>query len=132
MLLFAVTVLGNLHGDTLRIRMIRGIHEEGVTPPVLRDIEAMMRNTLAFKTYALDAEARLPLPANGDLRKLSVYDVTCTGPAERLNVKVVRLGKLILSTVATVRPDNPVILGGFPAREGGMRMFVLTIAPDSK
>ena len=124
---------GGLQAATLRIRMIRGSHEEGQTPPALADIADMMRNTLAFKTYALDAEARMPLPADGRVVKLRVYDVTCTGPAERLKVSIVRRDKRVLDTVASVRPGHPVILGGFPARRGeGVRMFVLTIAADDK
>jgi hypothetical protein len=117
-----------LRAETLHIRMIRGSHEEGATAPALADIAAMMQNTLAFKTYALDAETHIPLPANGATRPLRVYEVTCSGPAERLNIKITRLGKRILATVATVRPGHPVVLGGFRARKGGgMRMFVLTV-----
>lgn len=124
---------GSLQAETLHIRMIRGSHENGQTPPGLADIAAMMRNTLAFKTYALDAEARLPLPADGQAVKLRVYDVTCTGSAERLKVSIARRDKRVLDTVAAVRPGHPVILGGFPARRGeGVRMFVLTIADDDK
>ncbi len=118
--------------DTLRIRMIRAGFEEGLTAHALLDVMAMMKNTLAFKTYTLDAEARLPLPADGAVARLRVYEVTCKGNADRLSVHIVRRGKRILSTEATIRPGHPVILGGFPARSKGMRMFVLTVEPDPK
>lgn len=135
LLLLPVLLLGALQtvqAETLHIRMIRGSHEEGTTAPALADIAAMMQNTLAFKTYALDAETRIPLPADGTPRSLRVYAVTCTGSAERLKIGITRLGKRILSTVATVRPGHPVVLGGFRARKGGgMRMFVLTVESSS-
>lgn len=134
-LLLACLLLGILQAvqaETLHIRMIRGSHEEGTTAPALADIAAMMQNTLAFKTYALDAETRIQLPADGAPRSLRVYSVTCTGSAERLKIGITRLGKRILSTVATVRPGHPVVLGGFRARKGGgMRMFVLTVESSS-
>ncbi len=126
-------ITASAHGaEALRIRMIRASNEPTETPAVLADVVAMMKNTLAFKTYALDAETHFVLPAKGELKKLRIYEVTCSGPASQLSVKIVRKGQSILSTVATVRPGQPVILGGFPAREGGMRMFVLTVSRGNK
>lgn len=128
-----MAITASAHGaEALRIRMIRGSNVPGATPAALADVVAMMANTLAFQAYSLDAEVHFDLPAKEDMKLLRVYEVTCSGPASQLNVKIVRKGKRILSTVATVRPDHPVILGGFPAREGGMRMFVLTVVPDTK
>ena len=123
---------GPLSADTLRIRMIRAVQEasEGVAP-ALHDVLPVLRSTLAFKSYLLDADATLPLPANGELARVGIYQVLCEGAADRLTVQIRRGGKRILRTVATVRRDQPVILGGFPARSGGTRMFILTVEADS-
>ena len=119
---------GRLSADTLRIRMIRAVQEasEGVAP-ALHDVLPVLRSTLAFKSYLLDADATLPLPANGELLRVGVYQIICEGIADRLTVQISHGNKRILRTVATVRRDQPVILGGFPVRTGGARMFVLTV-----
>jgi hypothetical protein len=132
LLLLVLLPLG-LTAETLRLRMIRASHDEtaGIDPG-LTDVQPVLRNTLAFKSYALDADELLPLPANGDLVRLRFFRVICEGPADRLTVQILLGQKRILRTVATVRRDQPVILGGFPARPEGIRMFVLTVVPDAK
>lgn len=126
--LVALLAAAQLEAETLRIRMIRATHEEseGVAPE-LQDVLAVLRGTLAFRSYVLDADATLPLPANGELARVGVYQVLCEGGADRLTVQIRLGGRRILRTVATVRRDQPVILGGFPARPGGSRLFVLTV-----
>ena len=130
--LVALLAAAQLEADTLRIRMIRATHEEseGVAPE-LQDVLAVLRGTLAFRSYVLDADATLPLPANGELARVGIYQVLCEGAADRLTVQILRGSKRILRTVATVRRDQPVILGGFPARSGGTRMFILTVEADT-
>jgi hypothetical protein len=122
---------GRLSADTLRIRMIRAVQEasEGVAP-ALHDVLPVLRSTLAFKSYLLDADATLPLPANGELARVGIYQVLCEGAADRLTVQILHGSRRMLRTVATVRPDQPVILGGFPARPEGTRMFILTVVPE--
>ncbi len=133
LLSFALTFLlaagGPLAADTLRIRVVRATPEaaDGVAAG-LQDVLPVLRRTLAFKSYQLDGEATLPLPANGGLARVGVYQVICDGTADRLTVQIRHGNKRILRTVATVRRDQPVILGGFPVRTGGARMFVLTVA----
>ena len=126
-LILLLTASGQLAADTLRIRMIRATPEaaDGVAPG-LQDVLPVLRRTLAFKSYQLDGEATLPLPANGELLRVGVYQIICEGIADRLTVQISHGNKRILRTVATVRRDQPVILGGFPVRTGGARMFVLT------
>ncbi len=129
-LLIALAWLQPLAAETLNIRMIRGCHEVEETPHELNDIATTLQKTLAFKGYLLDATATVNLPADEAKATLRIYEVTCSGTAERLTIKIMRRNKTILDTVATVRPGRPVILGGFPARNNeGVRMFVLTVAP---
>ena len=116
--------------DTLRIRMIRASLDEAETPAELLDIVAMTRNTMAFKSFSLDAEETLPLPTSGGVRELKVYRVECSGDSEKLAVKITRRDRCIIRTEVAVRRGRPIVLGGFPARfGGGVRMFVLTLEP---
>ena len=130
-LLLCLSAAGRLAAGTLRIRMIRATHDEAAgVAPALQDVLPVLRSTLAFRNYTLDADEALPLPATGELVRLGVYQVLCEGDADRLTVQILLGSRRILRTVATVRPDQPVILGGFPARPEGTRMFILTVVPE--
>ena len=131
-LLLCLSAAGRLAAGTLRIRMIRAAHDEAAgVAPALQDVLPVLRNALSFRNYALDADEALPLPATGELVRLGVYQVLCEGDADRLTVQILLGSRRILRTVATVRPDQPVILGGFPARPEGTRLFVLTVVPGA-
>lgn len=114
-------------GDTLSIRLVEATQEGQGIGRGLEDVAQLLQENLPFKSFQLQADKSVELPANSAVELSGGYTARCSGDAGSLKVSVVRKGKpgRVDSTVA-LRRGKPVILGGLPA-EGGKMIVILVL-----
>lgn len=124
--LLLATAVRAAAGDTLSIRLVEATHEGQGIGRGLADVAQLLQENLPFKSFQLQADRSIGLPANGAVELSGGYTARCSGDAGNLKVSIVRKGQpgRIDSTVA-LRKGKPVILGGLPADGGKMIVILL-------
>ncbi len=116
---------GAVQAETLRIRLVRASNSAGGADPALQDVLLAMRGSLVFQSYALAGQKQLPLPANG-IVALGSFQVTCTGPRQKLAIVIRRGSQRLMQTTASLKGGKPLLLGGFP--DGANQMILVFTA----
>jgi hypothetical protein len=113
-------------GNTLSMRLVEASNGDGGMDSSLNDVASALRGQLAFKSYRRVASGSVPLPANSNKASLSGYTITCSGPQNALAIKISKGRSNLVSTTVNLRDGRPLLLGGFPSKNG--KMIVVFIA----
>ena len=113
-------------GNTLSMRLVEASNGDGGMDSSLNDVASALRGQLAFKSYRRVASGSVPLPANKNKASLSGYTITCSGPQNALAIKISKGRSNLVNTTVNLRDGRPLLLGGFPSKNG--KMIVVFIA----
>ena len=103
---------------TMSVRLVHATDAEGGMDPRLSDISGIL-GSLRFESFSLLDSDTVRLPAEEvRIRMAQGYTLTCNGTQGDLAIEMNHNGQSLLKTTATLRRGKPLILGGFPTREG--------------
>lgn len=109
--------------DALSIRLVEASRESAPPVAALADVADILSRNLPFASYSLQGSQSLALPARQTV-SLGGFTLTCTGPAEELQLAVRRGNRTLISTLLRLQRGTPVIVGGFPSARG-RQIFVI-------
>jgi hypothetical protein len=115
-------------GDQLTLRLVDARNVRGISAEdkELQDVNTVLRNSLPFNSFTLLDTQRIKLPADSTVAMARGFKVTCSGPQEKLTIRVEQGGKELLSTSVELQDSKPLIIGGF-ANQGG-RLILVVVA----
>lgn len=127
MVLLAAGLTVSAHGATrVDVRLVRAYHGWGVSRE-LRDVADLLRGNLPYTAFEMLSRASVPIPNRGQNANLSHgLSIHVSGNHERLSVLVQRQRATLLRAVVGLRPNVPIILGGFPDKED--RLLIVLVA----
>ena len=106
------------NAGTMSVRLVHASDAEGGIDPELSDISGIL-SSLRFESFSLLDSDTVQLPADdARIRMAQGYTLTCNGTQDDLAIEMNHNGQALLKTIATLRRGKPLILGGFPTREG--------------
>lgn len=127
-LLFVSAMAGAAHAQTtIRVRLLEADNSAMPSTPELQDVLPLLRENLRFQSYRLLASRDAAATAGTRVALAHDLNLTVTeSNTERQSVQVHHLDRLLLETKLRLTPGKPIILGGFPSRDGGSLIIVIT------
>lgn len=102
----------------MSVRLVHATDAEVGIDPGLSDIAGIL-SSLRFESFLLLDSDTVQLPAeDARIRMAQGYTLTCNGTQDDLAIEMNHNGRVLLKTTAMLRRGKPLILGGFPTREG--------------
>ena len=113
----------------LQVRLLTAGHgRQSADTGGIQDVLPLLNRSLKFSAYRALATKDVPLEAGRQVR--FDRDLTLTvgqNDGNALGVTIQRGTKRLLKTKLRLLPKKPIMLGGFPARDGRTLIIVLTI-----
>ncbi|MBN2451119.1 MAG: hypothetical protein JXR77_12065 [Lentisphaeria bacterium] len=115
-------------GAVLSARLVTAGSGNAREDPRLGDVLPLLKSTLRFSSFQLEGEATLSLRENAVASLAKDYRVTLTevtGPSALVHVS--RREEKMLQTRLTLKPERPVIVGGFDEAGGSKAIIILKL-----
>jgi hypothetical protein len=126
LLLSCCAVLGA--EPVLSVRLVKASSTGDGVDQSIQDVAGLLRENLVFKSYTLVAAQRVGLPAHAAAVVMGGYSVLCDGTANRLQIMIRQGNRPLVNTTVSFKSGKPIILGGFPARDG--RLIFVFVAGE--
>ena len=108
----------SLAGNNLSIRLVEAGNRKKASSSGVPDVISILKKSFSYNSYNLTASGRMTLPAKKSTQKLGEYVVTCSGKQKNLSIRVMHNNKTIINTTVSLHDNKPVMVGGFPAKNG--------------
>lgn len=112
-------------GGTVSIRLVEASNDGSEKDSRLSDVMPVLKRSLVFKKYSLIASSSLKIPASGEAKSVGGYTITCKGSQRSLGIQVKKGRTSLLNTTASLSRGKPLVLGGFPSKNGRMILVFL-------
>ena len=117
----------NADAQEVKVRLVLAEQrQEAVEDDELADITPLLRQNLRYNTYRL-LQAETVTPRSGLALTLR-HDLTLTFlqvSGNALSVRISRDDQPLVNTRLTLRPNHPVVLGGFPHTDQSVLIIIL-------
>lgn len=113
--------------NTLKVRLVEAYNSTGEASvsPGLQDVAAMLKKNLRYNSLSLLGNTTVSLPAKTPVT-IDNYTLSIKGIQKNLSVKVSENNKIVFQSKVRLKPNSPVIFGGFKGRKGKI-MFIFNL-----
>jgi hypothetical protein len=116
---------GVLAGPGLSIRLVEASNAGQGAGGGLEDVAQLLKENLPFNSFRLLASRSMALPANGSVTLDEGIQARCSGDQRNLTVVIERGRKEEVRSTVELRRDTPLIVGGFPSKNGKMIVILM-------